>query len=527
VNVFFSPQAVLLLGYKEPLETMFRNANPGLTRRFDCSNPVVFEDFTDEELLLILGDALRKKNVSATYEASMAALDRLTAKRRLPNFGNAGEVQNMVNGALTKFFARARSGANEQQLLPEDFEQASDKPVETIDEIFRSMLGGGCAEIKRRLRATHTLVASKKARGMDYTRSTNLNYLIVGSPGSGKTSTSGLLGRVFYSMGLLASPDVVTVSAAKLQAPFVGQTAELVRETFRSAIGKVLLIDEAHRLDPRQSPHSFMKEAVDEMVNILTEDAFRGKMVVVLAGYTKEMRQMLRANQGLTSRFPDEFVLPVFTLEDSLQLLHSALAEQRYTVDLEVHHDPHVRNLMSQVVGLETFASGRDVHAIASRIELLLVDVAAGQHVTPEVVVRALRATLADMRARIFNEDEDEDEDEEKSAGSNPKKKKQKRTSKSQPVPLFAYDTAIEVTRTIDTSTTVNVEAKSDSEDDDGEDDDDDDDLASLPMEQVQEKLQAMGACGGGYGWTRVDKGWVCEANVCRVTDDQFRAGKL
>jgi hypothetical protein len=273
---------------------------------------------------------------------------------------------------------------------------------------------------------------------------------------------------------------------------------------------------------------------------------FQGKMVVVLAGYTREMHQMLRANPGLASRFPDEFAFPAFTRDDSLQLLHNVLVEQRYTVSANVMQELHVRNLMAQLVGMSTFANGRDVHSLASRIEMLLAEAETGEEdatmsdglvVTADLVTRALLATLADMRER----DDLPDPDAVQAAAANkrrlgktrasppPPSKRIKQTTdeaassnSTSPQPAYAYDTemAAEVTRIIDKTTEVQCDSASDEEANEDNDDDQE------PWEEVKAKLAAMGACRGGYGWKRVDKGWVCEASVCRVTDEQYRTGK-
>lgn len=330
---------------------------------------MVFEDFTDDELLTILNNYLTKKGLRATVPALLMAMDVLAKKRRLPNFGNAGEVHNVVNAAITKYTSRTRENPKAaRELQPDDFLNDEAQQVESIEDIFRPMLG--CDLILKRLRTMHTLIQRKKNKGMDFISSLNLNFVFVGKPGTGKTSVATLMGRVFKSLDILASSEVVSVSAAKLQAPYVGQTAALVRETFKSALGKVLFIDEAYRLDPHQSPGSFMKEAMDEMVSILTEDEFKGKLVVVLAGYTREMHQMLHANQGLASRFPDEIPFPTFTMDDSFKLLHTVLTSKQYALAPDALNDPCVRKAMSQIVAMPSFASGRDIHSIVGKIEI-------------------------------------------------------------------------------------------------------------------------------------------------------------
>jgi hypothetical protein len=168
--------------------------------------------------------------------------------------------------------------------------------------------------------------------------------------------------------------------------------------------------DEAYRLDPKQARHSFMKEAMDEMVNILTEDEFRGKLVVVLAGYTKEMHQMLSANEGLASRFPEDVVFPTFTVDDSLQLLCTLLQERSHRVsETDVIQNAQVRQAMAAIVASVSFASGRDVHTLVSRIEMDLAETEDDEEadatttVTPSIVTRALAVFLRGIEVRAQN----------------------------------------------------------------------------------------------------------------------------
>jgi Cdc6-like AAA superfamily ATPase len=167
---------------------MMRNANPGLARRFDASNPIVFEDFTDEELLTILADYLKSKEIPATVPAMLTAIEVLAKKRRLPNWGNAGDVHNLVNGAISKCMARVREAnpplaadSTARHLQPEDF--ISDRCVETLDDIFRPMLG--CEGLKQRLRNMERLIARKRKRGLDPMASLDLNFVFSGPPGVG------------------------------------------------------------------------------------------------------------------------------------------------------------------------------------------------------------------------------------------------------------------------------------------------------------------------------------------------------
>lgn len=104
---------------------------------------------------------------------------------------------------------------------------------------------------------------------------------------------------MFKSLGILQSDSVVSHSASSFSTGFVGQAGTRARDIVKSAIGKVLFIDEAYRLTSDQ----FLLQALDELVQLLTEKDIQGKLVVVLAGYENDMQRLMATNEGLRSRY--------------------------------------------------------------------------------------------------------------------------------------------------------------------------------------------------------------------------------
>ncbi|KAI0309712.1 P-loop containing nucleoside triphosphate hydrolase protein, partial [Amylostereum chailletii] len=102
-------RCVLLLGYEGPMREMFQNVNPGLSRRFAIEDAFRFEDYTDDELLQILELKLSQQNLDATPNAKAVAIDILGRSRNRPNFGNGGEVENLLGKAKTHHRSRQAS----------------------------------------------------------------------------------------------------------------------------------------------------------------------------------------------------------------------------------------------------------------------------------------------------------------------------------------------------------------------------------------------------------------------------------
>jgi len=131
------------------------------------------------------------------------------------------------------------------------------------------------------------------------------------------------MGQVYFDMGLLGRPDVHECSASDLVGQYVGQTGPKVVQMFDKALGQVLFIDEAYRL--REGP--FAQEAIDEIVGLMTQDRYRGKIVVILAGYDEDINQLLEVNRGLASRFPEEICFHNLRPDECIGILAQRLAK--------------------------------------------------------------------------------------------------------------------------------------------------------------------------------------------------------
>lgn len=158
-----------------------------------------------------------------------------------------------------------------------------------------------------RLRRAKGLAASEVARHMIFT----------GNPGTGKTTVARLVARYMKAIGALSQGQLVEVSRKDLVAQYVGQTAPLTMSVIKSALGGVLFIDEAYSLY-RGDNDSFGKEAIDTIVKAMED--YRDDLIVILAGYKKEMGEFLEANSGLRSRFPNTIDFPDYTGEELLAI---------------------------------------------------------------------------------------------------------------------------------------------------------------------------------------------------------------
>ncbi|GFH25752.1 NFX1-type zinc finger-containing protein 1 [Haematococcus lacustris] len=317
-------RCVLLLGYEEPMQALMREANPGLARRFQLANAWTFQDYKDEELLAIMKEAARRKGWELGWPELRAGVQVLDKERRRPNFGNAGAVNNLLVTVAMRMEARmqgmsdaARAAA---QPVAADFLPPEDAKAVRADQVFKDLVG--CKEALAKLKE--------------------------------------------WQATIKATDEVTSCSASDFMTGYAGQTAGQTRKLFETAVGGVLFIDEAYRLNPA-SGNVYGREALDEIVQLLTEPQFMKKMVVILAGYEAEIDQLMTANPGLKSRFSERLHFPDFSCKDACSLLRKQI-ETKHGLELDPKALAGLPDLMQQLIAAPGWSNGRDVGTWADRV---------------------------------------------------------------------------------------------------------------------------------------------------------------
>ena len=146
------------------------------------------------------------------------------------------------------------------------------------------------------------------------------NMIFNGNSGTGKTVTSNYMAEAFQKVGLMALAKTTVRSASELEGTVVGEAQELVQKAMEEALGGILLIDEAYELGKSE----YGRQAQTKLIAMLEEEKFnKGKVVVILCGYKKDMRKMLKRNQGMASRFGKELEFEDMLLPTVLKQINS------------------------------------------------------------------------------------------------------------------------------------------------------------------------------------------------------------
>jgi Ni/Co efflux regulator RcnB len=217
------------------------------------------------------------------------------------------------------------------------------------------------------------------------------------------------MGKIFYDMGFLAQAKVEECSATDMIGQYIGHTGPKVQKLLEKAMGKVLFIDEAYRL----ADGGFATEAMDELVDCLTKPKFAQKLVVILAGYDKDMDRLISVNPGLSSRFPESVMFrhlsPEMCLELLIKILGDLKEKKEAPLDLSVFTPPpsdlelKLLTLFEQLSSLQSWGNARDVKSLARSMFGTLISQATPPVtkllLTESIIIEAME-TMLDERTR-------------------------------------------------------------------------------------------------------------------------------
>lgn len=359
---------VIFAGYKNEMEKML-SVNPGLRSRIQFV--LDFPNYSRDELKSIADLMLKGRGYSICDTAMDRMLDIIDIRRKEANFANAREIRNILDQVIMCQNLRCLDSQDKEIGLADVNKYILDAKIH-LPSIFGSentrALSGeeeldqliGLTNVKRMVRKIR--VYAKRNKGSsDF----NLHMCFRGNPGTGKTEVARIISRILYDAGVLGEAKLVETDSRGLLGKRVGETAPKTEEKINEAMNGVLFIDEAYGLLGSGSAANYGIEAISVLLKEM-EDR-RGRFCVILAGYRKEMEELLSANPGFASRIPFMLDFPDYTREELGEIAVTFLKKKGYEIDndalarlLEVteyfRQRPNfsnartVRNILDQVV---------------------------------------------------------------------------------------------------------------------------------------------------------------------------------
>jgi SpoVK/Ycf46/Vps4 family AAA+-type ATPase len=322
---------IMLAGYERQMEN-FLASNPGLNSRFGVR--IKFFGYSPDELQALADLALQGKGELLDPDARPVLrriFDEIGRRRLADELGNGRFVRSLLAKAGQHRDVRVMAGPAEPTsadlvtLRGSDIELAyteltarfrgyTETPsVESALAELDTLVGLDPVKQQVHEIAAQLQVARMRVKQGLASQPPVRHFVFTGPPGTGKTTVARIIGRIFASLGLLVRPEVIEAHRADLVGEHLGSTAIKTNKLIDSALGGVLFIDEAYALhnEAYSGGDAFGSEAVATLLKRAEDD--RDRLVIVLAGYPKDMDRLLRSNPGLASRFSTRIMFPSYS----------------------------------------------------------------------------------------------------------------------------------------------------------------------------------------------------------------------
>ena len=329
---------VVLAGYKKEMLGLLKS-NAGLESRF--TRIIDFKDFSEVELLQIAKGMAAEQHYAFSSDGELAFKEKINRLRVNSRFGNARTVRNLMNDAYMekaiKFNPKKSSIEYMTILTPEDFhidlsKSSEDKAKKALDELDRLIgLKDVKYEIKSNVRMMDYLKHERGEGNIDsiYVNN-NMHMCFAGNPGTGKTTVARLYAEVLSAIGISKTGILIEASRGDLVGRYQGETALKTKSLCEKSYGGILFIDEAYDLVHGEND-SFGMEAVSTLIKEMEDN--RDRMIVIFAGYSKEMEEFLDTNSGIKSRISKTIVFPDYSYDELLHIFKCFAVERKVIID--------------------------------------------------------------------------------------------------------------------------------------------------------------------------------------------------
>ena len=224
----------------------------------------------------------------------------------------------------------------------------------------------GLASVKQSILEYKSLILSYKARGIDPVASKLLqpNFVLVGAPGTGKTTVARIMARIFHEIGLLPTDTLVEADRSQLLGKYQGFTEDNTREALKKALGGTMFIDEVYNLVPPSDNFDIGSLVIDTLLKFMEDHL--GNLVVIVAGYEEKMDRLLDSNQGFRSRFTNKIRFPNYTPDDSMAIVRPMLAA--HGLDLTPEASAALPGIIDAVCKAPDPANARDLRSFSEGV---------------------------------------------------------------------------------------------------------------------------------------------------------------
>lgn len=246
---------------------------------------------------------------------------------------------------------------NKEEKITEDDlpEYEKEKTMEEIFEELNNLVG--LTKVKQVLQDLVNLIELKNKTKNDLKiKDTNLHMVFLGNPGTGKTTVARIISQILYNLKYVKQNKLIEVSSKDLVAEYVGQTGPKTMAVIEKALGGVLFIDEAYSLASGSGQgNSYNEEAIATLIQAM--ENYRDNLVVIFAGYTKEMQSFLNSNSGIVSRIGYTLEFEDYTEDELLQIFESMMKKSGFEVTKDAINK--VKEIIKEYKDTKNFGNAR------------------------------------------------------------------------------------------------------------------------------------------------------------------------
>ena len=234
------------------------------------------------------------------------------------------------------------------------------RTVEDILKDFENLVGAD--EVKRKIfEILKYLDYSKKIDMPDFA---NLNMVFKGNAGTGKTTVARLYAELFFKLGFIKKNNIIEVTSKDLIGDHLGQTAIKTQKVIETALDGVLFIDEAYSIMASKGTADYPAECISTLCKAM--DTYKDRLVIIFAGYTREMNEFINKNQGLMSRVGNEIEFPDFTVDELWQIFKDEAVGNGF--ELEDSVENKIRKIIEKNKITRNFGNARFVINLFERL---------------------------------------------------------------------------------------------------------------------------------------------------------------
>ena len=388
---------IIFAGYRDEMFD-FLKINPGIKSRIGYTFD--FLDYTPSELTNMFVKKIEKMGFSLdnSIEKKINELcEYFTGKK---SFGNGRFVDKLIQEVIINH--AVNDSEEVKKIVLKDIPSIeelnnSNSSGKTASELMENLVG--MKEIKEKLKEFEAYISFLKEAKESKLKipNQNIHMVFTGNPGTGKTTVARIVAEILYDLGVIHENKLIEVERKDLVAEYIGQTALKTANVIEKAMGGVLFIDEAYTLY-NKAESDFGQEALATIIKAMEDH--KDELVIIFAGYKKEMQNFMSMNSGIFSRIGYTFDFPDYEDNEYCEIFYNKV--QSANMKLEEEAKENVATLMKYFHNVENIGNGRFVDRV---FQEALMKHAKNQKRQIDIIKKEEIPTIQEMTKQIFNGD--------------------------------------------------------------------------------------------------------------------------